>query len=162
VIGVAADHRLISYDAWAAADVLSWVDSARTALHWAGLDAVPDDPSVLDSWHADPDVAASLLLCGHRLVGYGEVWRDGQEGEIARVIVAPADRGHGVGRVLVSALATQARAAGLSPVWIRLHEDNDAALACYAAAGFRRADPAGEAEFNAGQPKRYIWMRADG
>jgi ribosomal protein S18 acetylase RimI-like enzyme len=155
------DLRLIAYDAWAAADVLSWVDSPRTALHWAGLDAAPDDPSVLDSWHIDPDVAASLLLCGQRLVGYGELWRDGEEAEIARVIVAPAERGRGLGRVLVSKLATQARAAGLAPVWIRLHEENDAAQACYSAAGFRRIDAVSEAEFNEGQPRRYIWMCTD-
>ncbi len=156
------DHRLISYDAWAAAKVLSWVDSMQTAQHWAALDAVPDDPSLLDSWHADPDVVASLLLRGQRLVGYGEVWRDGGEAEIARVIVAPADRGHGMGRVLVSGLATQAKALGLSPVWIRLHEENHPAFACYAAAGFGRIGAAEEAELNAGQPRRYVWMRADG
>src|SRR5690242_9231983 len=112
-------------------------------------------------------VCAGLLACRPRCrgvhppaVGYGEVWRDGAEAEIARVIVAPAERGRGLGRVLVSELAARARATGLSPVWIRLHEDNDAALACYAAAGFRRIDQAAEAEFNAGQPRRYVWMRA--
>ena len=154
--------RHISYDAWATAEVLSWVDSAQTALHWAGLDAVPQDPALLESWHADPDVVASLLLRGQRLVGYGEVWRDGHEAEIARVIVAPAERGRGAGRVLVSGLTTQARAAALSPVWIRLHAENDAARACYTAAGFHRIGAAEEAEFNAGQPRSYIWMRAEG
>lgn len=155
------DLRIVAYDPRAAAEVLSWVDSPRTALHWAGLDAVPTDPSLVESWHDDPDVVALLLLRGQRWVAYGEVWRDGRDGEIARVIVAPAARGCGVGRVLVSGLTAEARALGLSPVWIRLHPDNAAALACYAAAGFRRTDSAGEAAFNEGQPHRYIWMRAE-
>lgn len=125
---------------------------------WAGLDRVPSDPSVFDRWNADPDVEAWLWLDGEAPVAYGEVWRDGGEAELARILVAPDRRCRGIGRAFVASLAERCAELGLEPAWVRVHAANAAAQAAYAAAGFVRADPRTEASFNAGQPARYRWM----
>ena len=39
---------------------------------------------------------------------------------------------------------------------------NASALACYGNAGFVRATPAEEREFNVDQPREYVWMRYRG
>jgi ribosomal protein S18 acetylase RimI-like enzyme len=95
------------------------------------------------------------------LVGYGEVWTDGEEreAELARLIVDPDRRDRGLGRTLVGLLLERARLA-YPDVFLRVHPANAAALRCYAAAGLRRVPPADEAAFNAGQPVSYVWLKA--
>ena len=99
---------------------------------------------------------------GERVVGYGELWQDREldEAELARLVIAPAERGHGQGRALTAALADEARARGFGAVWLRVRPENVPARRAYEAAGFARATAEEEAEFNAGQPHVYVWMRA--
>jgi ribosomal protein S18 acetylase RimI-like enzyme len=94
-------------------------------------------------------------------IGYGEVWEDPEAGEaeLARIILAPAWRGRGFGRMLVILLAKRAKDAGFEDVWVRVVPANSAAIATYSSAGFERASAEEEAEFNTGQPERYVWMR---
>lgn len=101
------------------------------------------------------------MLDGGRLVGYGELWedRDLDEAELARLVIAPAVRGVGHGRALTRALADEAHRRGFAEVWLRVVPENDAARRAYEAAGFARATAEEEAEFNAGQPRSYVWMR---
>jgi [ribosomal protein S18]-alanine N-acetyltransferase len=95
------------------------------------------------------------------VVGYGELWedRDLDEAELARLVIAPAFRGKGHGRALTRALADEAHRRGFGEVWLRVVPDNAAARRAYEAAGFARATADQEAEFNAGQPRTYVWMR---
>ena len=85
--------------------------------------------------------------------------RDLDEAELARLVVAPASRGRGHGRALTRALADEAWRRGFAEVWLRVVPENAAARRAYLAAGFVRATPEQEAEFNTGQPRRYAWMR---
>jgi ribosomal protein S18 acetylase RimI-like enzyme len=96
-----------------------------------------------------------------RAVAYGELWedREADEAELARLVVEPGERRRGVGRALARALADEARARGFDAVWLRVVPSNVAALAAYAAAGFERATPAQEAEFNLDQRVTYLWLR---
>jgi ribosomal protein S18 acetylase RimI-like enzyme len=121
----------------------------------------------LHRWHAGPDVVPFVFVetdgtGGERLVGYGELWEDREldEAELARLVVDPVQRGRGHGRALTRALAVEARRRGFEEVWLRVVPENAAAIRAYAAAGFVRTTPEDEAEFNAGQPRVYVWMRA--
>jgi ribosomal-protein-alanine N-acetyltransferase len=140
--------------------VIRWLRSVDDASAWAALDRLPELAD-LERWHAEPDVVPFSYLVVGRLVGYGELWEDREEGEaeLARLVVAPDERGHGHGRGLARALAEEAHRRGFEAVWLRVVPDNAAARRAYDAAGFTRATPEQEAAFNTGQPRRYVWMR---
>ncbi len=95
------------------------------------------------------------------MVGYGELWEDREldEAELARLVIAPTLRGEGHGRALTRALADEAHRRGFAEVWLRVVPENAAARRAYVAAGFARATADQEDEFNAGQPRTYVWMR---
>ncbi|GAA1927784.1 hypothetical protein GCM10009837_61520 [Streptomyces durmitorensis] len=147
-----------------AATVASWPASAGEVALWCGLRDFPVDAGVVAGWQLDGDVRGCVLTAGERLVGYGEVWCDAEEGEaeLARIIVAPGARGEGAGRVLVRRLAELALRVGFAEIFMRVHPGNSAALRCYRAAGFRPVDPALAAEWNAPQPVSYVWLRHAG
>ena len=58
------------------------------------------------------------------------------EAEILTLAVDPAARRRGVARALVEAVLNAARDAGADALWLEVAEDNAAARALYAAAGF--------------------------
>lgn len=92
-------------------------------------------------------------------MAYGELWVDAgeREVELARLLVAPAHRGRGIGRRLTRLLVERARR--IHPrVFPRVHADHTAALRCFAAAGIRRVSAAEEARWNRDQPIPYAWM----
>jgi ribosomal protein S18 acetylase RimI-like enzyme len=143
-----------------AATVAGWLRSPKEAALWAGVTEWPVPASLFAEWHADPDVVAFLLVDdGGEAVAYGELWQENQEAELARLVVDPARRGRGLGRLLVGALIAEARSRGLEEIWLRVVPDNEAAVRCYLGAGFVRASPDEEAAFNVGQPRVYAWMR---
>ncbi|MEW1927643.1 GNAT family N-acetyltransferase [Streptomyces sp. NPDC088360] len=147
-----------------AGTVASWPASGGEVALWCGLRAFPVDARVVADWQLDADVRGHVLVEGEALLGYGEVWRDEDEGEaeLARIIVAPGARGRGVGRRLVRGLAQQALRAGHPEIFLRVHPENAPALRCYRGAGFLPVEPALAAEWNAPQPVSYVWLRHAG
>lgn len=147
----------------AAADtevVGSWATTAAETERWCGA-AHPVDAATMVGWWSDADLRPWALSTEEgRLVGYGELWLDPEEDEVelARLIIAPEDRGLGWGRVLVASLVDRARQTGLSGVMLRVVPDNAAAIDCYLASGFARVNPADEEAWNVGQPRTYQWM----
>ena len=140
------------------------LDRARSPAEfdaWASVTQSEPSPALFREWHADPEVHPFLLFAEGRLSGYGEVWEDRAEGEaeLARILVAPDERGRGIGRRFVSLLAQRALDRGFDEIWLRVLPTNAPALACYRRAGFARANPEEEARFNEGQPRAYVWMR---
>jgi ribosomal protein S18 acetylase RimI-like enzyme len=120
--------------------------------------------SVVEAWSTETDVSAFVLAdSGGVPLAYGEIWFDADEdeAELARLIVAPAHRGRGLGRSLARQLAGHARELhpGLSLIALRVLPGNDAALRAYLAAGFVRVDLATEAAWNAGQRVAWSWMQ---
>jgi ribosomal protein S18 acetylase RimI-like enzyme len=106
-------------------------------------------------------VHAYVLFAGDRLCAYGEVWEDREEdeAELARIVVAPSERGRGLGRALVRQLAAEAAEMGFRDIWVRVIPSNAAALACYEGAGFVRTTTEEEERFNREQPYDYVWLR---
>jgi [ribosomal protein S18]-alanine N-acetyltransferase len=84
---------------------------------------------------------------------------DGDEAEVelARLIVDPGERGLGLGRHLVMALAAVARSRH-PRVFLRVHPDNVAARRCCARTGFEPVAPHLAALWNASQPIDYVWL----
>ena len=156
--------RLVPFEGRYGSTVLSWVRSDEELDAWASLTAAPDDDSIFDRWHPDPDVRPFLLFEGPELIGYGEVWEEADEGEaeLARIIVAPERRGQGRGRAFVRLLLEGAQSRGFDDVWLRVVPWNEPALSCYSSAGFVRASTEQEAELNQAQPRAYVWLKYEG
>jgi aminoglycoside 6'-N-acetyltransferase len=150
---------LACFDPADAGTVAGWAGTPAEARLWCSRETV--SAADVAAWSAADGVAAYVLRERGELVGYGEVWTDGEEreAEVARLIVDPARRGRRLGRTLVGLLLERARLA-YPDVFLRVHPANAAALRCYAAAGLPRVPPADEAAFNAGQPVSYVWLKA--
>jgi ribosomal protein S18 acetylase RimI-like enzyme len=120
-------------------------------------------PAQFSAWAREAGVQPFGLYDGEHLVAYGELWADDDEAgvELARLIVAPGERGQGLGRRLATMLANRARST-CPLVFLRVHPDNIAALRCYAAAGFRPVEPGQAAAWNTGQPLKYLWLSLAG
>ncbi|GAB3857672.1 GNAT family N-acetyltransferase [Micromonospora andamanensis] len=138
--------------------VASWATSPQESRRWCSLDRVASED--VTRWGAEPDVRAYVALVDGEPVGYGELWLDDDEAEVelARLIVAPARRGQGLGRRMVTLLTTLAREHHPA-VLMRLHPDNTQALRCYTAAGFDLVPPDQADEWNQCQPVSYVWLR---
>ena len=152
--------RLRPFSPESADAVSSWARTSEEVLMWCGLAAAPVPAQQILAW-ADEDWVRPLgLYCDDRLLAYGELWVDDDEAgvELARLIVDPAERGKGLGRLLASGLAELARSV-YPRVFLRVHPENIAAQRCYAAAGFEPVEPDQAAVWNAGQPVSYLWLR---
>lgn len=144
-----------------AAALISWPQSLAEARWWAGPQTRwPLTPAVIQRWHTDPDARPYLLHSGELLLGYGELWVDAeeQEVELARVIVAPTQRGKGFGVTLVQQLLAEARCSAYPCTFVRVVPENRVAIACYLRAGFTPVSLDDRQAFNRGQPIEYLWM----
>ncbi|HVV23394.1 MAG TPA: GNAT family N-acetyltransferase [Pseudonocardiaceae bacterium] len=148
--------ELVAFDPSYAATVAAWPTSEQECVWWCGCPEFPLAPRTIVTWANKPDVNAYVLLRGDDPIGYGELWHDEAETELARLIIAPAERGRGAGRHLVNALIDLTT--GMPLVFLRVHPDNTRAIKLYLATGFHRADAATEAEWNDGQPRPYLWF----
>ena len=80
-----------------------------------------------------------------RLVGCGAVRRiEERTGEIKRMFVCPEERGRGLGRALLAALETEARALGIARLVLETGARQPEAIALYRRAGFEEVAPFGE------------------
>jgi len=151
---------LVPYDGTAAAEVVAWCAVSPFSREWVPESATDPD-AVLAGWQTDPDITGYLLMRDGTPVAYGELWveADDDEAELAHLVVDPGLRRQGLGRALAVELVAAARASGLTNVFLRVRPDNVVAIGCYATVGFAPVSEAEEAEFNAGQPAAYHWMR---
>ncbi|MFG1654903.1 GNAT family N-acetyltransferase [Micromonospora chersina] len=150
--------QLNAFEASHSAAVAGWVLSAEECRRWCNREEVSAEAVV--GWAAESDVTAYVAVESGRPVAYGELWIDDEEHEVelARLIVAPANRGRGVGRELVARLTDEALRrypAG----FMRVHPDNEPALRCYAAAGYVRVPREQAEDWNSGQTVPYVWLR---
>ncbi|MFN8224288.1 MAG: GNAT family N-acetyltransferase [Gaiellales bacterium] len=154
--------ELRAFTVEAAETVAAWVISADEAARWGGVLEHPVRPAILAAWHAEPGVVPFLLVDSDEPVGYGELWEDEGEAELARLVVDPERRGRGLGRELVEGLVEEARRRNFDEIWIRVVPENEPAIRCYRNAGFVRTSVENETAFNEGQPRVYQWMRHGG
>lgn len=100
-----------------------------------------------------------VAVAGGEAVGYGQVsrWRDG--GEISDLIVAPEWREQGIGTMLVRTLVEIARSEGFPEVEIGAANANPRAMALYERLGFERRRTV-QMDFGGGpEPVTYLVIR---
>lgn len=156
---------LHSFDSSQAALVASWAAGDEAVVRaWIAIEADAVPAEVVAGWSEADDVEAFLFTLDEEgpYVAYGELWLDDEEHEVelARLLVAPAHRNRGVGRVLVHELVDRARTTHpeLPDVILRVQPENARAIRAYRAAGFVDV-PADEQEsWNEGQRHTYHWM----
>ena len=141
-------RRAVTADGAAIAAVFD--AAARTG--WTYLGALVDEPlfaardwDQLVADHTPPNVLLVATDPTDRVIGYTGVHPD--DGEVFLLFVHPAHAGRGVGRMLLTAAHDALRTAGCTEAYLFTHEQNDRALAVYAAAGYRRDGTVRESEF---------------
>ena len=118
-----------------------WVKDADTCLRWAGPKLkYPFKPARLSKLLAEPGAHSFVMSRGSAApaLGFGQFWvRDHGVAHLARIILATAARGQGLGTTLCELLmAEAARSTGAGAFTLRVYRDNDAALAIYERLGF--------------------------
>jgi ribosomal protein S18 acetylase RimI-like enzyme len=127
--------------------VTSWIGSQRECALWAGPTVpFPLDPLALP---AQIDMAGAINVAlddEQGLAAFGQALpRAPGRAHLARVIVRPDARRHGLGRALVEALLSRAGEARLSRATLNVYSDNAAATTLYSDLGFERVErPPGE------------------
>jgi ribosomal protein S18 acetylase RimI-like enzyme len=121
-------------------ELIGWFEDAAALRRFGGRSLRwPLDRPQLEALRADPDVQAFTLWVGEppARVGHIEIWRkDGGIARLARVGVAPARRGEGLGRALVAAALAEAARLGCGRVELGVYADNAVARALYESFGF--------------------------
>ena len=142
--------------------VAGWATTHQEVALLSGRDEYPFPAELLSTWRqADDDIRPYLYFDGEQPVGYAELWLDAEEDEVelARIILDPEVRGHGLGVALVRDLLGPARAAGFADIFLRVRPENVPALRTYHRAGFSLVPEAEAAEWNEDQPVAYTWMQ---
>lgn len=126
--------------------IASWIPDATACLRWAGPKLpFPFPASDLRQLLAAPDGSDhsySLVDQDDMPWGFGQHWiaRPGAV-HLGRIIMAPAARGLGLGRLLCEELVAAAlEATAATIVTLRVYRDNPAAMTLYANLGFRAVD----------------------
>jgi ribosomal protein S18 acetylase RimI-like enzyme len=95
----------------------------------------PEDWDRLVAEHSSPKLLLVAVDEGDVVVGYTAVHPE--DGEMFLLFVHPAYTGRGIGRSLLAAAHAALHAAGCRNAYLYVHEQNERALAVYAAAGYR-------------------------
>lgn len=92
---------------------------------------VDDELARQNRWYAVADSDGAVM-------GYAGLYLSPPDADIQTVAVAPESQGRGLGSRLLAAAVDAAWAAGCTRIFLEVRADNDAALALYGSAGFRR------------------------
>lgn len=125
------------------AGLLDEVSQNLIAALNAELSAMYPEPGA-NHFKLDPEETAKgrgaflVVYRGDVPVGCGAVrLLDVETGELKRMYVSPAERGRGLGRLLVAELEAEAKALGVQRLVLETGTRQHAALSLYHAAGFR-------------------------
>ncbi|KXS37846.1 MAG: GCN5-like N-acetyltransferase [Halomonadaceae bacterium T82-2] len=120
--------------------VLAWPADAAASRRWAGP-RLPYPTTANTAWmtlEASPENSFALVDADGALLGFGQLLRwDYRVVHLARLIVAPAQRGRGLGRELCRALIARASEAfEARRLTLNVYADNHTALSLYRSLGF--------------------------
>jgi ribosomal protein S18 acetylase RimI-like enzyme len=140
---MATNPRNLSLRPFAQSDedeVTSWFADAGELRFFAGKRLTwPPDASQWRSIRLDPSISAWTGVRGESPVpvGHGELIEESPDVvRLARLAVAPHERGHGVGREMLASLIEKSRATGHSLITLTVHVDNSTAIRGYRGLGF--------------------------
>jgi ribosomal protein S18 acetylase RimI-like enzyme len=128
------------------AEVTSWFADAGELRFFAGPRLTwPLDDGQWRSIRLDPSVTAWTGIFGpdNAPIGHGELVEESTTtARLARLAIAPRERGRGVGRAMMIKLIDEARSGGHTLLTLNVHQDNSAAIRAYRGFGF---EPTGSA-----------------
>lgn len=117
---------------------LSWADIPRLVELEGRL--FTDDAWSAPTWWAElaarPRRDYVALVRDGELVGYAGLDLGGEVADVMTIAVAPEAQGCGLGTELLTLMASRAREAGAAYLLLEVRDDNEAAKAVYARAGF--------------------------
>lgn len=93
---------------------------------------------------ARPEMLFFAVSLDGEVAGCGGIWLHTDYAEIKRVYVSPARRGHGLSRLLMRRLETEALAAGMSVARLETGIHQPEALGLYRALGYADRGPFGD------------------
>ncbi|WP_239256234.1 GNAT family N-acetyltransferase [Listeria ilorinensis] len=95
------------------------------------------------SWLQTDDQFPYVLISGEKMIAYGEIWVDEEEGdlELAHLTVAKPARGQGYGETLLVHLLKEAERWHYPVVYLRVLPANYPAIALYRKHGFTEISP---------------------
>ena len=127
--------------AQADAQAIGGVFDAAVRVGWTYLGDLAAEPMFTAAeWerlvadHRPPNVLLVAVDDTDGVVGYTAVHPE--DGEMYLLFVHPAHAGRGIGRALLAAAHDALRAPGCTEAYLFVHEQNERALAVYAAAGY--------------------------
>lgn len=151
-----ADTITIRRATAADAQAIGAVFDAAVRAGWSYLGDVAQTPMFPpDEWdkevadHAPPNVLLVAVDEPSAIVGF--VAAHPAEGELFLLFVHPEAAGRGIGRRLLDAGHAALRDAGCREAFLYTHEQNERALAVYAAAGYRPDGSVRETDFRGTQ-----------
>lgn len=134
-----APYALAPFDAVLADLVARWAPTADDCWRVAPRTAPPLTPAKVRAWGREGEAMILRRTADDAPLGYAELNRLNRIQKtywIGHVLVDPAERGQGIGTVLIRLLLRRAfNAKGASRVSLVVFPDNPAAIACYKAAG---------------------------
>ncbi len=120
--------------------VAAWPRSAEECRRWAGPRVrFPVQAGALAGEIDFRPSNAFVLVDQGLVVGFGQIFVKRTRAHLARIIVAPDQRGRAYGTRLVEALLERAQASALTTASLNVDPANTAAIALYARLGFRPA-----------------------
>jgi ribosomal protein S18 acetylase RimI-like enzyme len=124
--------------------LIGWFDDAGALRRFGGAGLRwPLDRAQLEEIRRDPALAAFTLWTSEP-VGHVEIRRiNDRHARLARVGIDPAQRGRGLGRVLVAAALGEARRRGFETFELAVYADNAIARRLYESFGFTGGGPPG-------------------
>ena len=122
-------------------EIMSWFPSRESCQIWGGPEF--RFPFTAESFHADChlELPSQVLLDARGvLCGFGQYYQRAGRCHLARLAIAPALRGRGLGARLIELLSDEGRAAlGVEHCSLFVSIANTTALALYERLGFARA-----------------------
>jgi ribosomal protein S18 acetylase RimI-like enzyme len=129
-----------------ALEIMGWFPSLESCRVWGGPEF--RFPFTAESFRADCHLelpSFALLDAGGTLCGFGQYYLRAGRCHLARLVIAPAHRGRGLGTRLIELLAQAGQAAlGVSECSLFVSPANTAAMALYQRLGFARAEYPGD------------------
>ena len=119
--------------------VLTWVQTEELLKLWGGpsLPFPPESESIWSAVGASPENSFSLLDSSGRVIGFAQALPRDSSIHLARIIVSPALRGHGIGRILCQQLIQLAITKHHpNEITLKVYPNNTPAHSLYLSLGF--------------------------
>lgn len=87
--------------------------------------------------YVNPDNIYMVIVDDYgEIIGYCGIWMAGDEGDLCHIGIAPKERGHGYGELLLQEAMAKCRNSGVTKIFLEVRESNAVAIGLYHKMGF--------------------------